>query len=99
MGDYLGMEIITTIGGIIGFILIAAFVRAPGNSLNSKFVKLGTLKGKTYSEISKVVGPSNAVSAMGNGKKLRQWQATGYHIALIFDSNDICEGVSSEIKS
>ncbi len=85
-------------GGLIGYMIINAIVRAPGASLNSKFVKLGTLKGKSLSEITRVVGPPNAVSSLGNGKKLRQWQETSYHIALVFDANDICEGISSEIS-
>jgi hypothetical protein len=30
---------------------------------------------------------------------LLQWQATGYHIALQFDANGICVGVTHEFAS
>lgn len=96
--EFLGMMALTTIGGWILYAIMHAGVRAPGASLNQKFVNLGTLSGKTYSEIVSAVGQPSAVSSMAGGKKLRQWQATGYHIALIFDENDICEGISSEIS-
>ncbi len=87
------------IGGLILYVIISAVVRASGDDLQKKFVKLGTLTGKTYSEIEKACGKPNAVSSMGNDKTLRQWMATGYHIALIFDKNDICEGVSHELST
>ena len=97
MDDFMEWILIAA-GGWIGYLIISALVRVPGASLNSKFVKLGTLTGKSLSEITRVVGPPSAVSAIGNGKTLRQWQETSYHIALIFDENDICEGISSEIS-
>lgn len=96
--EFLGMLALTTIGGWILYAIMNAGVKAPGASLNQKFVSLGTLKGKALSEITSVVGQPSAVSTTGNGKILRQWQATGYHIALLFDENDICEGVTSEIS-
>ena len=84
------------IGGLILFVIISAVVRAPGNDLQKKFAKLGTLSGKHYSEIEKACGKPSSVSSLKDGKILRQWMATGYHIALIFDNNDICEGISHE---
>lgn len=95
---FIGIFGLTTFGGIILYLLQSAAVKAPGQALNKKFVSLGTLSGKTLKEITAVVGSPNAISSIGDGKTLRQWQATGYHIALIFDSNDICEGISSEIS-
>ena len=96
--EFMGIMILTTIGGFILYAIQSALVRAPGQSLNQKFVALGTLSGKTYSEIVAKVGAPSATSAMAGGKTLRQWQATGYHIALIFDKDDICEGITSEIS-
>lgn len=96
--EYLGFTILPLIGGIILYLIMGAAVKAPGASLNQKFVSLGTLKGKSLHEITSVVGSPSAVSSMGNGQTLRQWQATGYHIALLFDEKDICLGVSSEIR-
>ena len=89
--------LISIIGGSILYFIIQALVKAPGASLQSKFVGLGTLKGKTRNEIIAVVGPPNSISAAANGKTLYQWLATGYHIALLFDG-DTCEGVTHQFK-
>jgi len=96
--DYLLIWVLPMIGGLIWYAITSTAVKAPGVSLNKKFVSLGTLSGKTLEEIVAVAGQPSAVSAIGNGNILRQWQATSYHIALIFDQNDICLGVSSEIS-
>ena len=58
----------------------------------------GVIAGKTYQEIVAACGQPSAVSSLGDGTILRQWQETSYHIALLFDSNDICTGISSEIS-
>jgi hypothetical protein len=84
------------IAGLILFVVIGALVRAPGKVLQQKFVRLGTLKGKTRVAIVAVVGPPSAQSGTPDGGQLLQWMATGYHIALIFDANGICQGVSHE---
>lgn len=90
--------ILTTVGGLILYFVQSLAVQAPGASLNKKFVSLGHLPGKTLQEITVVAGAPSAVSAVGNGQILRQWQATSYHIALLFDENDICLGINSEIS-
>ena len=73
------------------------------NDTKSKFAKLGTIAGKTRAEIIAAVGQPNSVSGIGSGKTLLQWQHTSqagaYHIALRFDENDICEGVTHEYSS
>ena len=74
-----------------GFVM----VKAPGKVLNQKFVSLGTLKGKTYDEIVAVCGVPSSNSAIDGGT-VKQWMATGYHIALLFDENNVCLGVSHE---
>ncbi len=87
-----------TVVGFIWYAITQAGVKAPGVALHKKFVSLGTLTGRKLSEITAVCGEPNSISSIGNGKVLRQWQATGYTIALIFDSDGICQGVSSEIS-
>ena len=98
--DTLLIWILLTIGGLILYALISAGTTAPGRSLNNKFISLGTLQGKTLKEITDVCGNPNSYSstidADGNPIKIIQWMATGYHIVLLFDTNDICLGVSSE---
>ena len=86
------------VGGLLLYLLIRAIVRGPGSSLHSKFVKLGTLRGRPLKEITSVCGEPNSVSVTKDGNTVRQWMATGYHIVLLFDKNDICLGVTSETK-
>jgi hypothetical protein len=94
--------IFVLIGGFVLYAIQSSLVKSPGNSLNQKFVSLGTLQGKTFMEISAVVGlPQSVSSSIGVDKQpiiIRQWMATGYHIVLLFDSNDICLGVNHETK-
>ncbi|HKN71726.1 MAG TPA: hypothetical protein VJX30_11880 [Terriglobales bacterium] len=89
------MEIVTALLCILGLILWFANmfnrprlidVTAPGKALRSRLFALGDgeLMGKTVDEIVAAVGPPNSRSAMANGQWLLQWQATGYHIALLF---------------
>lgn len=90
------------IGGIIIAVLfIAMFIlqlidSMSGTLLNKKFVKLGNLRGLNYDDIVDVVGKPNAISNMANGQYLVQWIANNYHIALLFDKNNVCLGISSE---
>ncbi|MGN1117739.1 MAG: hypothetical protein ACI4RU_03935 [Acutalibacteraceae bacterium] len=91
----------TSILGLIGYLIISAFVKAPGKLLQQKFDLLtkdtdGKIAGKTLDEIVKVCGNPSSVASVGDGTTLRQWMSTGYHLALLFDSNDICIGISSE---
>lgn len=89
---------LTTLGGIVFYAITQSSVRASGVSLSNKFVSLGDLRGKTLDEIVSVVGEPNSTTALGNGQVLVQWQATGYLIALLFDENNICLGISSNIS-
>lgn len=92
--------IIPFVIGIFMYILIAGCVRIPGAILSQKFANVGTLSGLSGDEIiSKVGSPtstSSTVDAEGNPVIIRQWLKTGYHIALMFDTNDICLGVTHE---
>ena len=91
--------ILTIVGGLVLFALISMSVTSPGRSLQRKFVELGTLSGKTRAEIEAAVGAPSSVSATADGGTLIQWMATGYHIALTFDAQGICGGVTHEFAS
>lgn len=69
--------------------------------LPSKFAQLGTIQGKTLSQVKAVVGEPQVISALGEGKTLLIWRAVadtgGYSIALRFSGN-LCEGVVHETK-
>ncbi len=100
--EFFWISILTTIGGIILYAIMGAVVKAPGNVLAIKFQTLGDMSGKTYSEIKSVVGAENSISTTVNDAgeiiKIRQWISTGYHITLLFDSNDNFICISSETK-
>ena len=103
MEDFWFIWVLPVVGGLLWWLITAFIVKAPGNLLRQKFANLtkdsnGVIAGKTLEEIKNACGAPSAVSAMGNGQTLYQWQATGYHIALLFDEKDICIGISSEMN-
>ena len=83
---------------VIGGAISAAFVGQEGAELGSKFAGLGNMTGKTRAEIVAVVGEPTAISHLGNGVTLLQWQATGYHIAINFH-NDVFAGIAHEFST
>ncbi len=88
--------IVSIILAFAAFGVIGWFVKLGGVGLRMKFQKLGELRGLTYSQIAAAVGPANSISGTDDGGSVRQWLVTGYHIALVFDKSDICQGVSHE---
>jgi hypothetical protein len=77
--------------------VVVPFVfRAPGRALRKRFIALGTLKGRTRKEIVKAVGQPATETVLPDGRTLLQWRATGYHIALVFEKNGRCFGVTHE---
>lgn len=79
--------------GISIALIIWGAVRTMSDLLQKKFVSINPLRGKTFEEISNVVGPPNSI--MLNNKT---WTSGGYSITLSFDNNNICLGVISEHK-
>ena len=95
--------VLPAIGGLIWYLITSAAVKAPGSILQAKFAELtkdtgGVIAGKTYAEIVEKCGAPSSVSSTGTGGKLCQWMATGYHIALLFDEENVCLGISHEVK-
>ena len=92
---FLGFAILIGLGALVAYSGLS--------DIKGKFASLGVLQGKLKDEILAVVGPPSSVSAMNDGKSLLQWQhiseAGGYHIALLFDHEDICEGITHESSS
>lgn len=73
-----------------------ADVTGPGRRLCERFKSLGDMTGKTVDEITSVVGPPTSRSAMPHGKMLLQWQATGYHVAMMFSAEGRMLGITHE---
>ena len=54
------------------------------------------MTGKPVNEIIAGAGPPTSRSAMAHGQMLLQWQATGYHVALLFDAEGRMLGITHE---
>jgi hypothetical protein len=77
-------------------VVIPYVFRAPGRALRKRFVALGSLKGRTRKEVVTAVGQPATETVLPDGRTLLQWRATGYHIALVFEKNGRCFGVTHE---
>jgi len=77
-------------------VVASAMRQDESDRLHKKFKSLGVLAGRAESEIIAAVGLPVSRSTMPDGSVLLQWQATGFHIALIFDINHICKGITHE---
>lgn len=62
-------------------------VTRPGRELHARFKTLGDMTGKNVAVFLRTVGPPTSRSMVGNDLLL-QWQATGYHIAVLFDASE-----------
>ena len=63
--------------------------------LQKKMISMGTIKGKSYNEIVKIVGTPSVTQSALDGK-LCSWNSQKYAINLGFDNNGICTGVFGE---
>jgi hypothetical protein len=84
------------VGAALVAIVVPYVFRAPGRALKKQFVALGSLKGRSRRDIEKAVGPAAQETSLPEGKVLLQWRATGYHIALAFEKDGRCIGVTHE---
>ncbi|WP_288127888.1 hypothetical protein [Thiomonas sp.] len=71
-------------------------IYAEGRRLYRAFRALGNMKGKPFTEIQEAVGNPTSISNMAAGTRLRQWQATGFHIAILFDKLDHVDRVTHQ---
>ncbi|MEI7744747.1 MAG: hypothetical protein WCK58_13480 [Chloroflexota bacterium] len=94
--EALGLPVVLLIIAALVTIIVPFIYKSPGRALRKRFVILGSLKGRTRKEIVKVVGEPSQVTELPDGRTLLQWRATGYHIALVFEKNGRCFGVTHE---
>ena len=98
MGNFWYIWLLPLVSGMIWLLSSGALIWLPSAILRRKFSKLrrkGGAEGKSYGEIVAVCGTPNLRSRAPGGM-LCQWFTTGYHVALIFDENDICIGSGGE---
>jgi cobalamin biosynthesis protein CobD/CbiB len=94
--DGTGIALIALVIAGATAIVVPYVFRAPGRALHKQFVAMGTLKGRTRKEIVKAVGQPGTETTLPDGRTLLQWRATGYHIALVFEKDGRCFGVTHE---
>ncbi len=91
------------IGMFTGFI-VAHMMVGKGEVLRERFVKLGTLTGRTAQEIIRAVGPCSKIESCHITDRddapgyLYTWQSRAYTIVLLFDVNRVCIGVTKEVS-
>ena len=69
-------------------------------NLKIRFAQAGALSGRSKADIIAAVGNPTSVSGAPNGGSVLQWINTSaggaYHVALLFDANGVCVGVTHE---
>lgn len=84
------------LGVLVLYAFVTSMVKSPGLSLQGKFVSCNPLRGKPMTDIMAKCGQPTSRHAFANGLELLQWQAPGYHIALLMDDQGTCQGVTFE---
>lgn len=87
------------IGGLVLFFVLRVIACGGGWYKSGIFQSMGTLRGRSRADIVRTAGRPNFMDRTPQGFLLLQWIQPGYHIALLFDENDICLGVTHEHKS
>lgn len=93
--EFFAYSVLTTIGGIVLYIIIHLIVQAPGAALHKQFEKLGNLQGKSLDEIIAACGKPQSISPVEGGT-LYQWISSGCHMALLFDEDNKCLGITQD---
>lgn len=97
------VSVVVGIVALVGYMLLSTGMNLGPSNLKHRFIGAGNLIGRSQADIIKVVGQPNSVSTAGNGGTLLQWQrqseTSAYHIALLFDAQGRCAGVTHEQSS
>lgn len=67
-------------------------------ALHKKFVSLGNMTGKTYSEICAKAGTPSITQSVGDGFEYT-WSSPKYAIKLKFNKDKICIGKAGEVST
>ena len=98
----------TAIGSSLGYFIhkMGGLVKSFKSMLfHRRFAKLGILRGLTLSHITRAVGAYTSarpavITDMDNAPgTFYTWARSHYAITLLFDQNDVCLGISNEIKN
>lgn len=87
-------------GGVIPYIITLFLIRNKKKNLNKKFIELGELVGRKYTEITLYCGAPqyNMIRQDEDGNLLREceWVDYEFRIKLYFDKEGICVHVANQ---
>ena len=86
------------IGAVLYFI-IRGIAKSAGNSLRRKFISLGDMQGKTYTEIVKKVGSPKLTHYGKDGNYFCVWAKYGYAMEIEFTKEGKFLLISKEVIS
>ena len=85
--------------GILAVVVVVALIWAWIDNTKPGLIhmnKLGVVTGKSLDDIIEIIGPSNSQSSNINNSTTHQWIIPGVHLVLLFDSNNICLGITHQ---
>lgn len=90
----------TALGAAIA-LFVYSLIKISAEQLNKKFISLGNMTGKPYSEIVAVVGNPVSIEKKQatNTKewvKIVTWSKGRYSMVIMFDKNDRCNHIISQ---
>ena len=84
------------LGIVILIILVCALIDTLINPNPTHMNKLGTVTGKHLNDIINIIGNPQSSSINNNNTITYQWITPGIHLVLLFDSNNVCLGVTHQ---
>ena len=77
-------------------ILFAEWYKRRKPSLYGRTRKAVVFRGKTYQEVLREMDKPQMTVRQADGRMLCTWAEKGYSISLLFDSQNMCQGVQDE---
>lgn len=85
---------------VASMMIVTRLARRSGEKLRKKFVDMGKLVGRPYTDFLEAVGKpmSEHVTTISDGQvvTVRQWQRMAFLAVLVFDQKDICIAISHD---
>ena len=78
---------------LVASLLVAAILAMRSARLEQRFVKMGTLKGRSLDEIVRIAGKPSHRGRIDARRELLEWRRIRFHLALTF-TDGVCDGVA-----
>lgn len=96
MGQFAFIFGVVAIAILLFRIVGSVFLGDPGKELNQKFVKMGSLTGKSKEEIVSKVGGVSSQTTNSDNSFVCTWSAGTYSISVLFSADNKCEKIIHE---